>query len=322
MSASNNEIDHSFLFLGSSVGKDYFHFKMNVEPQVNNTRSYTLNHCDCEFMCDLIQKQHLYICELENKMKGLFNEVKKLQEDLNKKDELLKSLNENVINTFIQSNYEQEQMITLLQQELDTAKSTSKIKSGYNITTSNVAQSTLTTTREDNKSYMSKRNSKEDKSFRMLLCKDTNVVSTIHTSSNNNKVVSKTQSPLQSQNQSVIDAPKHNKGINVYLHKEKLKLNDSSRSGKRNCVSGCNNNKRMQTSINASRNNSNKKQSCSNLTTSTCNNHKSNTNNNNTSEIKARINKMKLNINNKLFRPFPTVSKAKTKKKRQISSLY
>ena len=105
MSASNNEIDHSFLFLGSSVGKDYFHFKMNVEPQVNNTRSYTLNHCDCEFMCDLIQKQHLYICELENKMKGLFNEVKKLQEDLNKKDELLKSLNENVINTFIQSNY-------------------------------------------------------------------------------------------------------------------------------------------------------------------------------------------------------------------------
>lgn len=330
MMNGDNEVDHSLALLVMNVGKDYFQFKMNVEPRVNNCVEvgYVVEQGQCEFMCDLIQKQHLCICELENKMKMMFNEVNMLKEEINKKEELLKTLNDNVINTFIQSNYEQEQMITMLQQELDNVKTINKMKSGCNnvITTttiSNVAQTTLTTTREDNNksSYISKRNSKDDKSFRMMLCKD-----------NTYKGASKTQSPLQSQNQSVIVAPeitttitgnKQNKGINVYLHKEKLKLIDSSRSGNRNCVSGCSN-KRMQTSINASRNNSNKKQSCSNLTTSTCNNnnHKSNIKNSNTSEIKAKINKMKLNINNKLFRPFPTVSKTKTKNKRQISSLY
>ena len=330
----DNEVDHSLALLVMSVGKDYFQFKMNVEPKVNNCVDvgYVIEQGQCEFMCDLIQKQHLCICELESKMKIMFNEVKILKEEINKKEELLKTLNDNVINTFIQSNYEQEQIITMLQQELDTMKTINKIKSGCNnnnvnnvtttTTMSNVAQTTLTTTREDNNksSYISKRNSKDDKSFRMMLYKD-----------NTNKCASKTQSPLQSQNQSVIVVPeitttitttcgnKQNKGINVYLHKEKLKLMDSTRSGNRNYVSGCSN-KRMQTSINVSRNNSNKKQSCSNLTTSTRNNN----NNNNTSEIKAKINKMKLNINNKLFRPFPTVSKTKTntKNKRQISSLY
>lgn len=325
----DNEVDYSLGLLVMSVGKDYFQFKMNVEPRLSTVEvGCVVEQGECEFMCDLIQKQHLCICELERKMKMMFNEVKVLKEEINKKDDLLKAVNDNVINTFIQSNYEQEQMITMLQQELDNAKTINKIKSGCNnnnvITTttmSNVAQTTLPTTREDNNksSYTTKRNSKDDKSFRMLLFKD-----------NTNKGTSKTQSPLQSQNQSVNVVPeitttttttgnKQNKGINVYLHKEKLKLiMDSSRSGNRNCVSGCSN-KRMQTSINVSRNNSNKKQSCSNLTTSTCNN-----NNNNTNEIKAKINKLKLNINNQLFRPFPTVSKTKTKtkNKRQISSLY
>ena len=201
MISANNDLDHSFLFLVSSVRKDYFRFKMNVEPLVNNTRTHTLSPCDCEFMCDLIQKQHLYICELENKMKGLFKEVKRLQQEVAKKEDLLKSVNENVINTFIQSNYEQEQMITLLQQELDTAKSNNKNKNIYNITSSNAAQSTLTTARDDNKSYYpSKRNSKEDKSFRTLFSKD-NVVH-MTTTSNNHQAASKTQSPAPSQNQS------------------------------------------------------------------------------------------------------------------------
>ena len=316
--ASINEKDRSFMFLMSSVGKDYFTFKMKIEPLITNSKAAIYTQDNFEFLCDLILKQHLYINELETKTKGLIDELSTLKQTLEEKEKMIKSLNDNVINVFIKSNYEQEQMITKFQQEIETLKLNWKIKGNYNNTLSNIGLSGLTTAREDNKSNVSKRESKEEKGIANVLFKN----------NNNNNI--QTNSPLQSHNQSLIihhgnnQQTKTKKGINVYLHKEKLKLmhksNNSNNTNKKKCQNSksCFSQQYLQTSLkhlsNESRNNSNRKHNSS----FTFNNNSIN-NSVDCKLIRAKINKMKLNLNS-MFGSFSIGSKKN--KMRQNSSIY
>ena len=214
---SITENDPSFSFLASSVKKDYFTFKMNIEPQISNPDTALLNQNNFEFLCDLIQQQHLYITELETRLKQIQEEYSKQKLSLDQKESVLKSLNENIISTFMKTNYEQEQTINYLQQELESLKNIKQ-----KTISTNIANSTMTTAREDNKSSASPRES---------------------SSRNINASIKEYQTPvqtqLQSQNQSIIMPSKiggkTKKVINVYLHKEKLKMmdleNNSSNTG-------------------------------------------------------------------------------------------
>jgi hypothetical protein len=315
-----NEKDRSFMFLMSSVGKDYFTFKMKIEPLITNPKASIYTQDNFEFLCDLILKQHLYINELENKTKTLIEELSKLKQTLEEKEKKIKSLNENVVNVFIKSNHEQEQIIIKLQQEIETLKLNCKIKGNYNNTTntlSNVGLSGLTTAREDNKSNVSKRESKEEKSITNVLFKNNNTNAQINSAS-------------QSQNQSMIIHNSYNnqqtktkKGINVYLHKEKLKLinktNSINNKKKGQNIKSCFSQQYLQTSLkytsNASRNNSNNKNNSSFTV-------KNNSINNSIIDcklIRKKINKMKLNLNN-MFGTFSIGSKMN--KMRKNSSIY
>ena len=73
-----NEKDRSFMFLMLSVGKDYFTFKMKIEPLITNPKASIYTQDNFEFLCDLILKQHLYINDLETKTKTLTEELSKI----------------------------------------------------------------------------------------------------------------------------------------------------------------------------------------------------------------------------------------------------
>ncbi len=81
---SNKTIDHleeSFKLLKESVVKDYYFFKMNLQPNIRKN----INRATIDFLCELIDKEHLYIEELQKK----YNKVilnKKKENFLNKKD--------------------------------------------------------------------------------------------------------------------------------------------------------------------------------------------------------------------------------------------
>ena len=319
-----NEKDRSFMFLMSSVGKDYFTFKMKIEPLITNPKALIYTQDNFEFLCDLILKQHLYINELETKTKTLIEELSNLKQTLEEKEKMIKSLNENVINVFIKSNHEQEQIIIKLQQEIETLKLNWKIKGNYNNinnTLSNVGLSGLTTAREDNKSNVSKRESKEEKSITNVLFKNNNTNAQIN-------------SPPQSQNQSMIIQHTYNnqqtktkKGINVYLHKEKIKLmnktntsntiNNKNNKKKGQNIKSCFSQQYSQTSLkytsNGSRNNNNKNNSSFTVKNNSINNSID------CKLIRKKINKMKLNLNN-MFGTFSIGSKMN--KMRKNSSIY
>ena len=267
---SITENDPSFSFLASSVKKDYFTFKMNIEPQISNPDTALLNQSNFEFLCDLIQQQHLYITELETRLKLIQEEYSKQKLSLDQKEGVLKSLNENIITTFMKTNYEQEQTINYLQQELESLKN-SKQKT----INSNVANSTMTTAREDNKSTASPRES-----------------SSRNVNANIKEYQTPAQTQIQSQNQSIIMPSKiggkTKKGINVYLHKEKLKMMDLENSSSNTGMPTHTSMKGINT---VSRNHSGKKTSMNLFTQyKKANKEKSGGNSMNTSMVKSKGN--------------------------------
>lgn len=82
----DNNIDHckeSIKILQESINKEYYFFKMNIQPNITKN----INKETIEFLCELIDKEHLYIEEL----------LKKCNNNLNKKKNYY-SQNKNIMN--------------------------------------------------------------------------------------------------------------------------------------------------------------------------------------------------------------------------------
>ena len=81
---SNKTIDHleeSLKLLKESVVKDYYFFKMNLQPNIRKN----INRATIDFLCELIDKEHLYIEELQKKYNKVLSNKKK-ENFPNKKD--------------------------------------------------------------------------------------------------------------------------------------------------------------------------------------------------------------------------------------------
>ena len=113
-----NDNDHSksLSLLSSSVSKDFFFYKMNIQPKVNSNNEQ-MNQATLEFLCDLIDKQSIYIQEIESKYKSLLEEYTFRKMIIENKQSVLKSINQCTLNRFINKNYEQEQKIRELEKE-------------------------------------------------------------------------------------------------------------------------------------------------------------------------------------------------------------
>ena len=110
------DLSKSLSLLGCSVSKDYFEYKMNIQTKTNNNYE-KMNQETIDFLCDLIDKQYIYIQELETKYKALLKEFSFRKMIIDNHQSVLKTINQNVINRFIQKNYEQEQKIIQLEKE-------------------------------------------------------------------------------------------------------------------------------------------------------------------------------------------------------------
>lgn len=110
------DLSKSLSLLGCSVSKDYFEYKMNIQTKTNNNYE-KMNQETIDFLCDLIDKQYIYIQELETKYKALLKEFSFRKMIIDNHQNVLKTINQNVINRFIQKNYEQEQKIIQLEKE-------------------------------------------------------------------------------------------------------------------------------------------------------------------------------------------------------------
>ena len=108
------DLSKSLSLLGCSVSKDYFEYKMNIQTKTNNNYE-KMNQETIDFLCDLIDKQYIYIQEIETKYKALLKEISILKMIRDNHQSLLKTINQNVINSFIQKNYEQAQKIIQLE---------------------------------------------------------------------------------------------------------------------------------------------------------------------------------------------------------------
>lgn len=106
------ELRHSMNILSVDLQREFFEYKMNIQQNYSFDSIKNLPFETFEFLCELIDKQHLYIQELESK-------YEKLLADFTNKQRVLKDLNTNVINRFIKSNYDQEVMISKLKKEND-----------------------------------------------------------------------------------------------------------------------------------------------------------------------------------------------------------
>ena len=113
---NDNEHAKSLSLLSSSVSKDFFFYKMNIQPKVN-TNNAQMNQATLEFLCDLIDKQSIYIQEIESKYKSLLEEYTFRKMIIENKQSILKSINQCTLNRFINKNYEQEQKIRELEKE-------------------------------------------------------------------------------------------------------------------------------------------------------------------------------------------------------------
>lgn len=125
-----NDNDHSksLSLLSSSVSKDFFFYKMNIQPKVNSNNEQ-MNQATLEFLCDLIDKQSIYIQEIESKYKSLLEEYTFRKMIIENKQSVLKSINQCTLNRFINKNYEQEQKIRELEKENAILK---KVKKNVN----------------------------------------------------------------------------------------------------------------------------------------------------------------------------------------------
>ena len=113
---NDNEHAKSLSLLSSSVSKDFFFYKMNIQPKVN-TNNAQMNQATLEFLCDLIDKQSIYIQEIESKYKSLLEGYTFRKMIIENKQSILKSINQCTLNRFINKNYEQEQKIRELEKE-------------------------------------------------------------------------------------------------------------------------------------------------------------------------------------------------------------
>ena len=82
-----------------------------------NTNNAQMNQATLEFLCDLIDKQSIYIQEIESKYKSLLEGYTFRKMIIENKQSILKSINQCTLNRFINKNYEQEQKIRELEKE-------------------------------------------------------------------------------------------------------------------------------------------------------------------------------------------------------------
>ena len=184
---NNNDTKHtrSLSLLSASLSKDYFEYKMNIQNNVYINKG-RISQSTIEFLCDLIDKQYIYIQELESKYKALKEDFSYRKMIIENKTNCLKEISDNALNRFIKKNYEQEQKII----ELEKANAVL-------IKTSPIKYRCVTPTKNNN---LNKESVLSSSSIRKSLLGEV-------------KQVTKTKS----------SRPKNKKAVNVYLHKENLR---------------------------------------------------------------------------------------------------
>lgn len=186
---NNNDTKHtrSLSLLSASVSKDYFEYKMNIQNNVYVNRG-RISQSTIEFLCDLIDKQYIYIQELESKYKALKEDFSYRKMIIENKTNCLKEIKDNALNRFIKKNYEQEQKIIELEKANAVLVKASPIKYKCETPTKtsniNTHKENILTSRPIGKSFLSE--------------------------------VKEVTKPKSSR-------PKNKKAVNVYLHNEKLR---------------------------------------------------------------------------------------------------
>lgn len=186
---NNNDTKHtrSLSLLSASLSKDYFEYKMNIQNNVYINKG-RISQSTIEFLCDLIDKQYIYIQELESKYKALKEDFSYRKMIIENKTNCLKEISDNALNRFIKKNYEQEQKII----ELEKANAVL-------VKTSPITDRCVTPTK-DNNLNIRKENLLLSSSIGKSLLSEV-------------KEVTKPKS----------SRPKNKKAVNVYLHKENLR---------------------------------------------------------------------------------------------------
>ena len=186
---NNNDTKHtrSLSLLSASLSKDYFEYKMNIQNNVYINKG-RISQSTIEFLCDLIDKQYIYIQELESKYKALKEDFSYRKMIIENKTNCLKEISDNALNRFIKKNYEQEQKIIELEKANAVLVKTSPIKDRCVKPT------------KDNNLNIHKKNLLSSSSIGKSLLSEV-------------KEVTKPKS----------SRPKNKKAVNVYLHKENLR---------------------------------------------------------------------------------------------------
>ena len=186
---NNNDTKHtrSLSLLSASLSKDYFEYKMNIQNNVYINKG-RISQSTIEFLCDLIDKQYIYIQELESKYKALKEDFSYRKMIIENKTNCLKEISENALNRFIKKNYEQEQKIIELEKANAVLVKTSPIKDR------------CVTPTKNNNLNIRKENLLLSSSIGKSLLSEV-------------KEVTKPKS----------SRPKNKKAVNVYLHKENLR---------------------------------------------------------------------------------------------------
>ena len=186
---NNNDTKHtrSLSLLSASLSKDYFEYKMNIQNNVYINKG-RISQSTIEFLCDLIDKQYIYIQELESKYKALKEDFSYRKMIIENKTNCLKEISDNALNRFIKKNYEQEQKIIELEKTNAVLVKTSPIKDRCATPTKN------------NNLNIHKENLLSSSSIGKSILSEV-------------KEVTKPKS----------SRPKNKKAVNVYLHKENLR---------------------------------------------------------------------------------------------------